>query len=285
MIASFLILTVGAVDLVAPVARPAIRRVSTAIVLVALSAVAVCGLGIDFSAVLAIVVVAVAWLLLMPWQVGTSVAGRARDARSSRSGERAAPRRPRIWPVSILVVAVVLAMLVGPNFESGPAPLVAAYGSALAGAPDLVAGVSFSAMFAAAAIVIFLTQSANAIVRNALGPASPPLPLADSAPVKAKGRRGRPTDSVEPAGEIDTPSVLKGGRLIGPLERILIVVLAFSGMATVIAAVIAAKGIVRFPEISSDRGAGSKAEQFLVGTLTSCALAAAAALYLYGTAG
>ena len=52
-------------------------------------------------------------------------------------------------------------------------------------------------------------------------------------------------------------------------------------MFTVIAAVIAAKGVVRFPEIAGDKGEGSKAEEFLVGTLTSCALAAAGGLYLY----
>ena len=44
---------------------------------------------------------------------------------------------------------------------------------------------------------------------------------------------------------------------------------------------VAAKGIVRFPEISEDRGVGGKAEEFLVGSFTSWAIAAAAVLYLW----
>ena len=64
-----------------------------------------------------------------------------------------------------------------------------------------------------------------------------------------------------------------GGRIIGPLERLLIVFLALAGAPTLIAALLAAKGIVRFPEISADRGTGSKAEEFLIGSLTSWGLA------------
>lgn len=75
-------------------------------------------------------------------------------------------------------------------------------------------------------------------------------------------------------------STLKGGRLIGPLERALIVVLSLTGAPTLIAAIVAAKGIVRFPEISADRGRGSKAEEFLVGSLVSWACAGVVALLL-----
>ena len=42
---------------------------------------------------------------------------------------------------------------------------------------------------------------------------------------------------------------------------------------SVIAAVLAAKGIVRFPEISADRARGTKAEEFLIGSLVSWATA------------
>ena len=45
------------------------------------------------------------------------------------------------------------------------------------------------------------------------------------------------------------------------------------------AAVVAAKGIIRFPEISKDTE-GSKAEYFLVGSFTSWALVAAVALLI-----
>ena len=43
---------------------------------------------------------------------------------------------------------------------------------------------------------------------------------------------------------------LRDGQLIGPLERLLIVARALSGLYVIAAALIAAKGIVRFPEIS-----------------------------------
>ena len=48
---------------------------------------------------------------------------------------------------------------------------------------------------------------------------------------------------------------------------------------TAIAAVIAAKGVVRFPEISRDEG-GGKAEEFLIGSLASWTLAVLAAALL-----
>lgn len=60
----------------------------------------------------------------------------------------------------------------------------------------------------------------------------------------------------------------KGGRWIGPLERVLILLLAMGGEGIALAAVIAAKGVIRFPEISKDE-TGTKAEEFLVGSMTS----------------
>ena len=74
---------------------------------------------------------------------------------------------------------------------------------------------------------------------------------------------------------------LRGGRYIGPMERLLMVVLGLAQAYPVIAALMAAKGIVRFPEISADRGAGSRAEEFLIGSLTSWGLAAAGAVVVW----
>jgi hypothetical protein len=76
---------------------------------------------------------------------------------------------------------------------------------------------------------------------------------------------------------------LVGGRVIGPIERLLLVGLGLAGAAAVIAALVAAKGVVRFPEISADRGTGSNAETFLVGSLTSWAVAAGGALLIWAT--
>ena len=46
----------------------------------------------------------------------------------------------------------------------------------------------------------------------------------------------------------------------------------------------AAQGIVRFPEISADAGKGSRAEEFLVGSLTSWGLAFVSALLIFAAA-
>lgn len=73
-----------------------------------------------------------------------------------------------------------------------------------------------------------------------------------------------------------TPSLpvvaMRGGRWIGPLERVLILLLAAAGAQAAVAAVIAAKGVIRFPEINKDQD-GRKAEEFLIGSMTSWILA------------
>ena len=71
-----------------------------------------------------------------------------------------------------------------------------------------------------------------------------------------------------------------GGRWIGPLARLRLPLRAAAGAQhTATAAVIAAKGVVRFPEISRDEG-GGKAEEFLIGSLASWTLAVLAAALL-----
>ncbi|WBL20047.1 hypothetical protein [Citricoccus sp. NR2] len=123
------------------------------------------------------------------------------------------------------------------------------------------------------AVVLFLTQTGNRITRAIL---------------ELSGR------SVAGAAGGSVPaSTLKGGRVIGPLERIFITVLALVGAYHVVAALMAAKGIVRFPEISAEAkraeerredeaagtvASGTKAEEFLVGSLASWGLAGGAAL-------
>ena len=78
---------------------------------------------------------------------------------------------------------------------------------------------------------------------------------------------------------LDSEAPLRGGRWIGPLERLLLLLLASMGVHAAIAAVIAAKGVIRFPEISRDER-GDKAEEFLIGSLASWALAVLAAVLL-----
>lgn len=65
----------------------------------------------------------------------------------------------------------------------------------------------------------------------------------------------------------------------GRWSRLLLLLLASMGVHAAIAAVIAAKGVIRFPEISRDER-GDKAEEFLIGSLASWALAVLAAVLL-----
>ena len=85
--------------------------------------------------------------------------------------------------------------------------------------------------------------------------------------------------AIRPAGEPQPSDRLKGGRLLGPMERLLIVGLGLGGQFAVASAVVAAKGIIRFPELSAQRkdseGASIDAltEYFLVGSFASWLLA------------
>ncbi|OLO50555.1 hypothetical protein BKH30_09305 [Actinomyces oris] len=75
-------------------------------------------------------------------------------------------------------------------------------------------------------------------------------------------------------------SSMRGGRWIGPLERILILLLASVEAPAAIAAIVAAKGVIRFPEISQDK-AGQKAEEFLIGSFASWILAVLGAVVIH----
>lgn len=68
------------------------------------------------------------------------------------------------------------------------------------------------------------------------------------------------------------PTPLKGGRLLGPMERLLIVGLGLAGQLTAASIVIAAKGLLRFPELSSPKEQAEvhrMTEYFLVGSFGS----------------
>ncbi len=83
------------------------------------------------------------------------------------------------------------------------------------------------------------------------------------------------TDTVDPAlhDTADDPEQqLKGGRLLGPMERTLIVGLGLAGQLTAASIVIAAKGLLRWPELQSRREqehVHRLTEYFLVGSFVS----------------
>jgi hypothetical protein len=92
--------------------------------------------------------------------------------------------------------------------------------------------------------------------------------------------------AVKPAGEPQPSDRLKGGRLLGPMERLLILGLGLGGQLAAATAVVAAKSIIRFPEINAQKdrknggatstvGIDDVTEYFLVGSFGSWTLALA----------
>jgi hypothetical protein len=86
------------------------------------------------------------------------------------------------------------------------------------------------------------------------------------------------TDTVNPARPDRDASVrLKGGRLLGPMERLVIFGLGLGGHVTAASLVIAAKALIRWPELQSFRDGGDAegptidevTEYFLVGSFVS----------------
>ena len=76
-------------------------------------------------------------------------------------------------------------------------------------------------------------------------------------------------------------SALRGGRLLGPMERLIVGAMVLSGDPGGAALVIAAKGLLRLPEIRSGadqlKGRSDQVtEYFLIGTFSSLLLAAGA---------
>lgn len=83
------------------------------------------------------------------------------------------------------------------------------------------------------------------------------------------------TGTVDPADHAtveDPEQQLKGGRLLGPMERLFIVGLGLAGQLTAASIVIAAKGLLRWPELQSRQDQARihrLTEYFLVGSFVS----------------
>ncbi|MGP3535173.1 hypothetical protein ACTU3I_10310 [Microbacterium sp. RD1] len=156
--------------------------------------------------------------------------------------------RAGIWAAAVLAVVCAAAVFAAPA-RPAPGPL-----SDLWQPAGPFGAVPLDTLVAATGAVVFLLESGNILVRSAL----------------------RREMALPPA-----ESGLKGGRLIGPLERVLVFALTLAGAYTLLAAVLAAKGIVRFPEISRDGESGDRAEYFLVGSLVSWVAALGAAFLVW----
>ena len=79
---------------------------------------------------------------------------------------------------------------------------------------------------------------------------------------------------------LDGEGTLHGGRLLGPMERLVVAAAVLSGSAAAAGFVIAAKGLLRFREIGGapESNVDEITEYFLIGTFTSTVLAAAVAI-------
>ncbi|KRF15526.1 hypothetical protein ASG90_12630 [Nocardioides sp. Soil797] len=83
--------------------------------------------------------------------------------------------------------------------------------------------------------------------------------------------------------DADPEVQLKGGRLLGPMERVFILALGLAGQITAASIVVAAKGLLRFPELSSRRDQTrihQLTEYFLVGSFASWLVALAGLVLL-----
>lgn len=277
MLVGILLALVGTADLVR--ARTgsdaAPRRVLTTIVVALLWAgvavLAVAGLGVPVGAVLAAVVLAALW-------VATTTPVRPTDSRPSTAPRPVWWRRSGSWPSVLLAVALAVLLVAVPSAD--PSGFVVEWQRV--SAPAFVAAVPLAAIVGGVGAALFLVDSANVVVAQALPPGLSPDTIG-RAVEDGRGRRlfarrpRRDAQADSPEGNAgDGAVLLQGGRMIGPIERLLLAGFALVGAFPVVAALIAAKGIVRFPEIRRET-TGYQAEYFLIGSLVSWAMAFAAA--------
>jgi hypothetical protein len=155
------------------------------------------------------------------------------------------------YQLGLLLVALLAAFAASGTTGEIRGPLMHWY----TGLPfHFVQSISVDQFLLGFSVALFLLATANRIVRLVLQAA------------------GTPVKSGERA--------LKGGRILGPMERIFLAAMVVSGNVAAAAALIAAKGLLRFPEIRTsaraDAGADQITEYFLIGTF--CSLLVAGAL-------
>ncbi|GAA4406397.1 hypothetical protein GCM10023168_21180 [Fodinibacter luteus] len=156
--------------------------------------------------------------------------------------------------------------LVGLSGWATPAGGVLARWLAWADPPLLDEATDPGAVLLVLGLLLVNLTTANLVVRLvllAVGAMRPVRPLeADTGP--------QPSDQ------------LRGGRLLGPMERVLILGLGLAGQLTAAGLVIAAKGLIRFPELQAKRddrssvdgvGIDAVTEYFLVGSFVSWLIA------------
>lgn len=156
-------------------------------------------------------------------------------------------RRPG-WPLAWMGIVVALLFCLSGSSDPIAGPLGSWYENLGFG---FVSSVPVDQFVLGLAAGMFLTATTNRIVRLVL----------DAAVTKWE----------------TSETVLRGGRILGPLERLLVAAIVLAGDPAAGAIIVTAKGLLRFPEISGERGCPAAAgrgpdavtEYFLIGTLTS----------------
>lgn len=188
-------------------------------------------------------------LVLLAWAAVVSAAWVALGARADRTGEH----RGRALTVFGAGIAVPLLAAGLASPVTGPAQKWLHW----VGADHLDAGRALMVL----GVVAVQLSTANRLVRLILGSVG-------TLPPPGTGRSS-PSDR------------LKGGRLLGPMERLLIVGLGLAGQLGAASIVVAAKSIIRFPELNAQRdktngvGIDEVTEYFLVGSFASWLIAMA----------
>lgn len=173
--------------------------------------------------------------------------------------------RRAMWATGVLATLVLVLLAAGAAWQAGERTDTARWLERLP-YPGL-AGLEVGRFFMLAGIGIFLVATSNGVVRTVLAAAGTEVTRSEQR--------------------------LRGGRLIGVIERWLIFGLALAGEPTAATLVISAKSILRFPQLSKaarettgDQAEGPIAdvdvvtEYFLLGSLVSWALALAPAVLL-----
>ena len=180
--------------------------------------------------------VALTWLLGLAAWVLTSSA--ALDPSSSHRGA---------WRVGAFVsFAVPLAALL----MVGTRPFPSSDLWASVGGPTLAGAVGGDTFVVHVGVAVALLGTSNVLVRL----------LLDAVGVPA----------------VTNEKTLRGGRLLGPMERLFLLVLATVGQVAAGSVVVAAKGLLRYPELQRsgrDSGPTDLSEYFLIGSFASWLLA------------
>jgi hypothetical protein len=182
--------------------------------------------------------------------IGIAAVGAVAWELSCRHAERVGGRR-QAAPL-VLFAALVTVLIVLSGVSSPVAGLVKAW---VGWAPLTgLASADPTRIMLVAGVILLQLATGNQLVRLLLGSVG----------------------SVKPVGEPQPSDQLKGGRLLGPMERLLILGLGLAGQLAAATAVVAAKSIIRFPEINAQKarenggiGIDDVTEYFLVGSFAS----------------